>query len=114
MTLHLILTPMTNHCKIETISRTKNRICDFHKITSSGILFFFFFKLKVFDERSSRVHTSDHLPSSFQLVPLFIYVLIDFLPPYFIELPLLTKIKDPHSAGLAYQLRAKCNKMAVW
>lgn len=94
MTLHLILTPMTNQCKIETTSRTKNRISNFHKITSSGISILFFFQLEVFDERSLGVQTSHHLPSSFQLVPFFIYVLkgIDFLPSYFIELPLLTKI----------------------
>lgn len=42
ITLHLILTPMTNQCKIESISRTKNRISNFHKITSSGISIFFF------------------------------------------------------------------------
>lgn len=93
MTRHVILTPMTNQCKIETISRTKNRISNFHKITFSGISIFFF-KLEVFDERSLGVHTSYHLLSNFQLVPLLIYVLkgTDFLPPYLREPPLLTKI----------------------
>lgn len=46
MTLHPILTSMTNHCKIETISRTKNRISDFHKITSSGTYVLFFLNSK--------------------------------------------------------------------
>lgn len=68
MTLHPILTPMTNQCKIETISRIKNKISNFHKITSSGTSTLFFFKLEVSDERSLGVHTSYHLPSSFQLV----------------------------------------------
>lgn len=68
MTLHPILTPMTNQCKIETISRTKNKISNFHKITSSGTSTLFFFKLEVLDERSLGVRTSYHLPSSFQLV----------------------------------------------
>lgn len=40
MPLRLILTPMTNQCKIQAISRTKNRICNFNIITSSGNFFF--------------------------------------------------------------------------
>lgn len=93
-----------NQWKTQATFRTKNRICNLHKMTSCGISLSSFFKLAVSDERSlvATLPTIGHVAFGlFQFV--FIYALegIYFLPPYFHRAAFTNKNVDPRSAGRA-------------
>lgn len=105
--LHLILTPMTNQHKIQAISGTKNRICNFYKIISCGIPHPPppNFKYLMKGAQGSTLHTVYHVAFSlFQFV--FIYALkgIDFLPPYFHRAAFTKNNKIPFLLALLIKL----------